>query len=211
MLDNDNSNQSGPEISENPQECCPPTSGGQSCCSSDSGGLSQKWRVVIFFIVVAAAGAVLAHSLMRKSRTAGEPAIWGPEMNSLAALDEVAKDADAVFILICSQDQQNTEPIISEVEGATEKIRSRGNKVSAFRLKADTVEYENLAKQFSVPTVLAMVKGLGYSAVSGQITQAKLLEAFVKASRAPSACCPPGTDPALCNPSDFGQESSPSR
>ena len=129
-----------------------------------------------------------------------EPALWGPDLDSLAALDEVATDADTVFILICARDQQGTQTIISEIEGATKKIRSRGNLASAFRLKNDAGDYENLAKQFSVPTVLAMVKGLGYSAVSEQITEVNLLEAFVTASRPQAACCPSGTDPSQCGP-----------
>ncbi len=135
-----------------------------------------------------------------KAADGAEAALWGPELDSLAALDEVATDAETVFILICARDQQETQTMISEIEGATKKIRSRGNRASAFRLKNDTVEYQDLAEQFSVPTVLAMVKGLGYSAVSEQITETNLLEAFVTASRAPSGCCPPGTDPAACGP-----------
>ncbi len=131
-----------------------------------------------------------------------EPALWGPELDSLAALDNVATDVDTVFILICGDDQQDIQTITSEIEAAIKKIRSRGNRASAFRLKNDTTDYENIAEQFSVPTVLAMVKGLGYSAVSEQITEVKLLEAFVTASRATSACCPPGTDPSQCAPSD---------
>jgi hypothetical protein len=131
---------------------------------------------------------------------ATEPALWGPELDSLAALDEVATDVDTVFILICAQDQQDTQTMIGEIEAAIKKIRSRGNMASAFRLKNDAVDYENIAEQFSVPTVLAMVKGLGFSAVSEQITEANLLEAFVTASRAQAACCPPGTDPSQCAP-----------
>jgi hypothetical protein len=141
---------------------------------------------------------------MKKSNAAAEQTLWAPELDSLAALDEVAADVDAVFILICSQDHQDAQTIMAEIEGATEKIRSRGKQVSAFKLNSDAVDYENLAKQFSVPTVLAMVKGLGYSAVSEQITEANLLEAFVTASRAPSACCPPGTDPSQCGPAGCG-------
>ena len=63
-------------------------------------------------------------------------------------------------------------------------------------------DYKNLAEQFSVPTVLAMVKGLGFSVVSEQITEVKLLEAHLTASRPQGACCPPGTDPALCAPAE---------
>lgn len=134
----------------------------------------------------------------------GEPALWGPELNSLAALDEVATDVDAVFVLIGGRDQQDAGAIIGEIEAATGKIRSRGNRASAFKLKDGTAEYESLAEQFSVPTVLAMIKGLGYSAVSEEITETNLLEAFVRASRAPSACCPPGTDPSQCGPRGCG-------
>lgn len=235
MLDNDNSNLSGQQNSDDPQACCPPTSGGRSCCSSNSCGIPQKWRALIFLVVLAAAGAVLAHSLMKKSNAAAElsqnsfpaigtaetipqanavgtdqtadgakPALWGPELNSLAALDEVAVDVDAVFILICDRNQQDAQAIISEIEGATKKIRSRGNQASAFRLKDTGVDYENLVEQFTTPTVLAMVKGLGYSAVSEKITEANLLEAFVMASRAPSACCPAGTDPSQCGSAGCG-------
>jgi hypothetical protein len=204
MLDDGNSSRSERQDSADSQACCPPTSGGESCCSSDSRGIGQKWRAVIFFVVLAAAGIVLANSLMKKSNAAAEQTLWAPELDSLAALDEVAADVDAVFILICSQDHQDAQTIMAEIEGATEKIRSRGKQVSAFKLNSDAVDYENLAKQFSVPTVLAMVKGLGYSAVSEQITEANLLEAFVTASRAPSACCPPGTDPSQCGPAGCG-------
>ncbi len=235
MLDSDNSSLPERQNSEDSQTCCPPTSGGETCCSSDSHGIPKKWRVLIFCVVLTAAGAVLAHSLIKKSRAAAEQstgsfpavvtsqkmeranaaktevaageaeiALWGPELDSLASLDEVATDVEAVFILICGRDQQNAETIVSQIEAATQKIRSRGNRASAFRLKNETVDYENLARQFSVPSVLAMVKGLGYSAVSEQITEANLLEAYVVASRAPSACCPPGTDPSQCGPAGCG-------
>jgi hypothetical protein len=48
--------------------------------------------------------------------------------------------------------------------------------------------------------VLAMVKGRGMSGVTGEINEAKLLQAFVAASRATSSCCPPGADPSVCVP-----------
>jgi hypothetical protein len=136
--------------------------------------------------------------MKEKTADQAEPVLWGPELGSLAALDEVATDVDTVFILICGEDQKEAQTLIGEIEAATKKVRSRGRRASAFRLKNDAVDYKNLAEQFSVPTVLAMVKGLGYSAVSEQITEANLLEAFVTASRPQAGCCPPGADPSLC-------------
>ncbi|MHC4430943.1 MAG: hypothetical protein ACYTBS_03805 [Planctomycetota bacterium] len=146
----------------------------------------------------------IAGAEAEKTADAAELALWGPELDSLAALDKVATDVDAVFILICARDQQENQTVIGEIEAATEKVRSRGHRASAFRLKDDTVEYRDLVEQFSEPTVLAMVKGLGYSAVSEEITEANLLEAFVVASRAPSACCPAGTDPSQCGSAGCG-------
>ena len=74
-----------------------------------------------------------------KTADAAESALWGSELDSLAALDEVATNVSAVFILICGQNQQEAQAIIGEIEAATKKIRSRGNRASAFRLKDDTV------------------------------------------------------------------------
>jgi len=44
-----------------------------------------------------------------------------------------------------------------------------------------------------------MVKGRGMSAVSGEINETKLVQAFVTASR-PSGCGPAGCGPTGCGP-----------
>jgi hypothetical protein len=89
--------------------------------------------------------------------------------------------------------------ITKEIEAAAKKIQSNGRRICAFRLKKDTPDYAQLAKQFSIPCVVAMVKGRGMSAVSGQINEAKLVGAFVTASR-PSGCCPSGAGQSACPP-----------
>ncbi|MHC4627497.1 MAG: hypothetical protein ACYTDV_10995, partial [Planctomycetota bacterium] len=48
----------------------------------------------------------IAGAEAEKTADAAELALWGPELDSLAALDKVATDVDAVFILICARDQQ---------------------------------------------------------------------------------------------------------
>jgi hypothetical protein len=189
MLNDDNSSQIEPQSRHDSQACCP----------NVSGSSRQMWKTLIFVAIVAATGVVLARSLMSKSDATAEAAIWGPELDSLAALDEVATEVDAVFILIAGRDQQGDKNLAGQIEAATKKIRLSGNRISVFRLKEATTDYENMAEQFSVPTVMAMVKGLGYSAVSGQITEANLLDAIVTASQAPLGCCPPGTDPSVCD------------
>ena len=75
-------------------------------------------------------------------------------------------------------------------------IEAQGKKIGLFNLKPGSRDYDQIAKQMPVPGVLTIVKGHGMSAVSGEITEAKLVQGFVAASSAscgPSAaagCCP---------------------
>jgi hypothetical protein len=122
------------------------------------------------------------------------PALWGPELDSLALLDKVAAGSDAVFILLAAEDQQGNQAAIKQIEAAARKIQTGGTTISAFRLEQGAPNFANFAEQLSVPSVLAMVKGAGMSAVSAdQITEMKLVQAFVAASRPSAGCCPPGS------------------
>jgi len=118
--------------------------------------------------------------------------LWGQDLNSLASLNKVAADSDAVFVLLAGEDQQSSQPMIKQIEAAAKTIRSNGTRISAFRLKENAPRFGQLAKQFSVPSVLAMVRGRGMSGVSGEITEAKLIQAFVTASRPRRGCCSGG-------------------
>jgi len=123
-------------------------------------------------------------------------ALWGPELDSLASLNKVAAETDAVFILLAAEDKLKMESVTTEVEAAAKKIQGGGSRICAFTLKKDAPNYAQLAKQFSIPCVLAMVKGRGLRAVSGEITEKKLIQAYVMASRPQSSC-----GPGACGPS----------
>ncbi len=124
--------------------------------------------------------------------------LWGKPLDSLASLNKAAAETDAVFVLLAADDQQNIQPITKEIEAAAKKLQSNGIRVSAFTLKKGAPNYAQLAKQLSVPCVLAMVKGRGLSGVSGEITETKLVQAFVMASRPASGCGPSGCGPVGC-------------
>ncbi|MHC4677189.1 MAG: hypothetical protein ACYTEK_00680 [Planctomycetota bacterium] len=121
-------------------------------------------------------------------------ALWRPELDSIASLGKVAADTDAVFILLAADDQEGNQATTKQIEAAAKKIQSNGIRICAFRLNRGAPNYASLKEQLSVPCVLAMVKGGGLSGVSAdQITEAKLVQAFVAASRPSSSCCPPGS------------------
>jgi hypothetical protein len=140
------------------------------------------------------AAPLVAGDLAKQEMPKAEPLLWGAELDTLASLNKVAVDTDAVFILLLAKGQQSDQAITKEIEAAAQKLLSDGTIVSAFRLKESAPNYEQLAKQVSVPSVLTMVKGLGMKAVSGEITETKLVQAFVAASR-PSSCGPAGCCP----------------
>ena len=119
--------------------------------------------------------------------------LWGEPLDSLASLNKVAADTEAVFILFAADDQESSQAAVKQIEAAAKTIRGGGTRISAFRLKQGTADYANLTKQLSVPCVLAMVRGGGMSGVlADQITETKLVQAFVAASRPASGCCPTG-------------------
>jgi len=126
------------------------------------------------------------------------PSLWRADLDSMASLNKMATNTDAVFILLVAEDQRDNQTITEEIDAAAQKIQANGVRVSAFRLRQAAPEYVQLSKQISVPCVLAMVKGGRMSAVSGQISEAKLVQAFVTASRPASGCCPPGS--TVCPP-----------
>lgn len=129
-----------------------------------------------------------------------KPTLWGKPLISLASLNKVAVDTDAVFIFLATEDKQKMQPVTSEIEAAARKIKSNGTRIMAFTLEKSAPNYGQLVKQFPAPCVLAMVKGRGMSGVTGEINEAKLLQAFVTASRATSSCCPPGAGSSVCVP-----------
>jgi len=122
------------------------------------------------------------------------PALWRPELDSIASLGKAAADTDAVFILLTADNQQSNQAAITQIETAAKIIQSGGTRISAFKLNQGAPNYENLKKQLSVPCVLAMVKGGGLSGVSAdKINETNLVQAFVAASRPSSGCCPAGS------------------
>jgi hypothetical protein len=124
--------------------------------------------------------------------------VAGKEISSLDELNKLAADTTAVFVYLPGKDADSAqEAPTSLLEGAVGKIKAQGINVGIFTLKTDAPEYAQLAAQMTVPGVVTMSKGGGMVPVTGEITEAKLIQGFVAASSAggcgPSAasgCCP---------------------
>ena len=127
----------------------------------------------------------------------GKSTLWGDPLDSLATLNTVAAEKNAVFILVPAEDDVEVEKIKKQIEAAATKATARGTTMAAFILDKTAKDYAQITNQASAPCVLTMVKGGGMSVVSNEITEANLLQALVTASRpsgcgpaAGSSCCP---------------------
>ena len=175
-------------------------------CGCHTVGPSSRSRWVVGVIVLVAAGVLVARAVVRNNDATADAATSGfasvtttpqtpppaseaptavKEIAALSELNTVAVDTDAVFVFLPRKGDAPGAMPIAPIQGAVRTIESRANsKVGIFALNASAPEYAQLAVQVAVPGVIAMVKGRGMSAVSGEITEAKLVQAFVGASSA---------------------------
>jgi hypothetical protein len=135
-----------------------------------------------------------AAELAAKEKTGAS--LWGAPLDSLATLNTVAAEKNAVFVLLPAEDDAEVEKIKRQIEAAATKITARGTTMAAFILEKTAKDYAQITKQASAPCVLTLVKGGGMSVVSNDITEASLLQALVSASR-PSGCGP-AAGPSCC-------------
>jgi hypothetical protein len=113
-------------------------------------------------------------------------------------LNSVAANTDAVFIFLPGKGGASGNPPSTPMRSAANTIESKiGAKCGLFTLKAGSRDYDNIAAQISVPGVLVMVKGGGMVPISGDITETKLVQGFVAASRA-GGCGAGGCGPSGC-------------
>jgi len=122
----------------------------------------------------------------------------GEFLDSFASLDKVAGNQDAVFVFIPAKGNESVNKETTDaIASAEQKIKASGIKLGLYTLQSSSPEYANLAAQMPLPGMLVMSKGRGMGAVSGEITEEKILQVFVASSRAggcgPSSSCGPST------------------
>ena len=131
------------------------------------------------------------------AREETESMLWGDPLESLAALNKVASEKDAVFVFLPAGSDDAVKTIREQIEGAARKVISRGITMAVFTLDKNAQDYTQITGQAPAPCVLAMVKGRGMSVVAKDITEANLIQALVAASR-PSSCGPAAAGSSCC-------------
>jgi len=117
--------------------------------------------------------------------------LWGKPLESLASLNDVAAQKDAVFLYLPAKGQRPDESVKKEIEKAAGKAQSQGTMMALFVLDEGSGDYAQVTSQVPAPCVLAVVKGIGDSVATTNISEVNLLQSLVTASR-PSGCSPGG-------------------
>jgi len=120
----------------------------------------------------------------------------GATLGAFSELNTAAAKTDAVFVFLPAREGSSDKTPSAPMRAAARTIEGKGMKCALFTLKAGSADYEQIAKQVQVPAVLALVKGRGMSAVSGEVTEAKLLQGYVGACS--SGGCAPGASAGCC-------------
>ena len=122
----------------------------------------------------------------------------GEYLESLSELNKVALDQDAVFIFVpAKKDEVASGTTKTAVLSAQKKLDSNNIKAGLYTLRAASPDYSEISSQVQLPAVLVACKGRGMSAVSGEVTETKLLQTFMAASQA-GGCCPSGSEVSGC-------------
>jgi hypothetical protein len=199
---------------------------GPGCdCGKPSG--NKKAKVAICLIVLLAVCGIFVYKAMSAKQIAPaitetafaapianqanvqEPAVnlvedkkrVGEFIDSLASLNKVAINQDAVFVFVPAKGNDIvSKEITNAIASAEQKIKFKGVSLGLYTLQSSSPEYANIASQLPPPGILVMSKGRGMGAVSGEITETKLLQAYVASSRA-GGCCPSGGGSSGCSPS----------
>lgn len=184
-----------------PGECCPPS----STDGAPGVAAGRGWKTIVFVVVMLLAAGVTARSLLTRrpgradtSSTSGpadeSPLASAPRvLASLEELDGESTDHDFVFVILPGEDEDSLKEIKGPLAEATAKIQATGVGVGTYTLRRGGPGFVKAVdgigiKQF--PAVLALKKGCGGTVIKGDITETKLLLAYLEACGPSSSCCP---------------------
>jgi hypothetical protein len=129
---------------------------------------------------------------------------FGEYLQALSDLNKVALNQDAVFIFIPgAKNEPVQDPTNAALLAAQKTLRSNNITLGLYTLRTSSPDYSAISRQVQTPAILVASKGKGMAAVSGDVTETKLLQAFVASSSA-GGCGPSGCGPSDCGPSSAG-------
>ena len=125
----------------------------------------------------------------------------GEYLESLSTLNKVAIDQDAVFVFIpAPKNDLADSKTNTAVLAAQRTLKAAKITLGLYTLRSSSPDYPMISGQVQAPAILVATKGKGMAAVSGDVTEDKLLQAFMATSKA-GGCGPASSG---CGPASAG-------
>lgn len=109
----------------------------------------------------------------------------GETLESLDSLNSVALNRDAVFVFIPASDTTPADDkTVTAVDAVRQTLESNRIVLGLYTLSTGSPDYHGISARVQAPAILVACKGRGMVAVDGEMTENKLLQAFMAASGA---------------------------
>ncbi len=104
----------------------------------------------------------------------------------------MAGEVNASFVFLPEKGRAPTASSLAAVAGARQTLEARFDiKVGVFSLAPGSRDYEEVCTKTQPPPMVAVVKTGAKKAIGGELTQEKVVDAFMSAVAA-GGCCPLG-------------------
>lgn len=125
----------------------------------------------------------------------------GESLDSLSSLNKVALSQDTVFVFIpAAKSEFADDATKNAVIAAQHALKAKNINIGLYTLPGSSPDYAALSAQVQAPAILVATKGKGMAVVSGEVTETKLLQAYMASAR--SGGCGPSS--SGCGPSSGG-------
>ena len=198
-------------------DCCPDDSSRQTCFSpfekdksgSCCSGAIPREKMFVFVIIMLAAIGVGGYSLVMKTDPPPDKQSTGtakvlcgiPTLDSIKTLKKLVVGKKVLFLLLPGKEEKPPLVLFQQVESYVKKLTTQGKQVVALTMQEHAEGYDEVVRQFSVksfPSVVVWGAGCKSSTLSTDITESKLLRAFVMATTpVSSGCCPKKKDKTI--------------
>jgi len=177
-------------------------------------GIDWWKKAILALVIIMVIGAVVYSLVIRKADSAASPPNTGSapaaanpgssaspssatgELNWVKNLNTRFLDHDFMFVVLPGSDD-STKKMYQEIDRAVAKIKAEGVSIDILALNSDDPESSITAQRLAItklPAVIALSRSGSGALVNGDITETKLLQAFLTAAKA----CPPGSSSGCC-------------
>lgn len=170
-------------------------------CDCHKSALSDNTKKIIFVAVLLIIVAILVFKVFCKANAAEikttktknaihlvkatSPKILGSYIDSVSQIDFNSSKQDAAFIFIPSKNNANlTDNAKTAVISAQKALSSKNIKAGLYTLKPTSPDYAAISSNAAPPAILVVYKDGSQKAVTGEINETKLLQAYVAVSLA---------------------------